>query len=547
MRIACPLTAFALKGLHLRGKAGTLHPDRDMLSANLTEHPQEYLIPTGLSVLCFLYYMFFLLKHGEMFYRGSDAVTNTAYAVTMFNKVYQGGWTVPKPVHMLLFGCVYWITRDLWFVNLVFVLSTVLTVFVGCWLILRYYRAAIGCIAFCAFMMTMPAVFLTTMAGGAGCINTLFLLLAVVCVERTGGTAYRILAIVFLCLANLTRPDSWPSSYLIILLIVAPKLIRWNGSRLHKSDLLFLIPLAMPLIWMLIDWAVFADPLYSMKTAQTFAIEVAEGKSVGQGLEVDGFAAYPTLIKRAFFDTFTLSSWFSLRTALLIVLGLAGVVVMLHKRPRLLILLACPLLGSTLFYLITSLREMVFRFGYLYYNWVLVAVTISVGFSSLFSLTRRIRCPYVNRFIPVGLACLVLWFLSARPYEERVMHCTIPKLKNWAAISKRTAPAIESIADDVKETGGNPVVITANPVPGSRIALKLLTGENIFLADRLARREKQGHEVHVPNLEGRTVYFAAPEKAQTVVNSFLRRLVSKSKEKEAIYRKEGLLVVKCIY
>jgi hypothetical protein len=518
-----------------------------MLSANLTEHPKEYLIPIGLSVVCFFYYMFFLLKHGEMFYRGSDAVTNTAYAVTMFNKVYQGGWTVPKPVHMLVFGCVYWITRDLWFVNLVFVLSTALTVFVGCWLILRYYRATIGCIAFCGFMMTIPTVFFTTMAGGAGCINTLFLLLAVVCVERTGEMAYRILSIVFLCLANLTRPDSWPSTYFIILVIVAPKLIRWNESKLNKSDLLFLIPMGMPLIWMLIDWAVFADPLYSMKTAQAFVIEVAEGRSVSQGLKVDGVAAYPALIEKAFFDTFTLSSWFSFRTAFLVVLGVAGVGVMFHKRPRLLILLACPFLGSILFYLIASLREMLFRFGFLYYNWVVVAVTISVGLSSLCGLTRRIRYPYVKRFIQVGFACLGLWFLAAGPYEEKVMHCMIPELKNWAAISKRTAPAIESIVDDVKGTHGNPVVITANPVPGNRIALRLFTGENIFLADRLARRENQGHEVHLPSLEGRTVYVAAPEPSHATVGSFLRRLVLKSKEKELIYSKEGLVVIKCTY
>ncbi|MBW1742320.1 MAG: hypothetical protein JRJ47_02660 [Deltaproteobacteria bacterium] len=514
---------------------------------NLKEHFKKNMVPIGLSLVCFLYYITFLVKHGEMFFGGSDIVTNTAYAMTMFRDVYTAGWTVPKPAHMVLFGSVYWITGDLWFVNLVPIIATALTTFVGCWLILRYYHSKLGCIAFCIFMMTIPRMFFVTMAGGPGCVNTLFLLLAVVCVVRNDRPRYQICSIVFLSLANLTRPDSWPSTYLIILIILVMRPSPKTGSKMKKSDLLFLIPIGMPLIWPLTYWAVWGDPLYVMKTSEAFWIEVASLNDVGIGTKVNGWTGYSIAVRNAFSDLFSLSSWFSLRTAVIVILCLYGIVMMFLKQPRILLLLGCPFLGSILFYLVVTHREFLFRPSYLYYAFVLFTLTLSVGLASVCGLTRHVRHQYVGWFIRAGLACLALWFLTAGPYEEKVIHRTIPKLKDWAAISKRAAPAIERIVGDVKDTSGTPVIITTNPVPASRIALQLLTGENIFLADRLARREKLGHEVHLPDLGGRTVYFAAPEPTRAAVGDFLRRLVLRAREKEMIYNKEGLVVLKCVY
>ncbi|MBW1743738.1 MAG: hypothetical protein JRI70_07795 [Deltaproteobacteria bacterium] len=518
-----------------------------MSPANLTERSKAHLIPIGLSLVCFFYYMSFLFRYGEMFYRGSDVVASTTYAITMFREVYHGGWSVPKPVHMLLFGSVYWITRDLWFVNLVCVLATALTVFVGCWLILRHYHTTIGCIAFCVFMMTIPRMFRTTMMGGAGCINVLFLLLAVACVERIDRMTYRILAIAFLCLANLTRPDSWPATYLIILLIVTLRLSSWSESKLNKSDLLFLIPMGMPLIWVLIDWAVFVDPLYSMKKSQSFVVEVASGKSVSQGLKVNDWTAYPPLVKDAFFDMFTLSSWFSLRAAVLIILSLAGIVVMFLKQPRILLLLVCPFLGSILFYFVSSLREMLFRYGYIYYAFVFVCVAVSIGLASLCDLTRHVRRRYVGRFIQVGLASLILLFLTTGPYEQTVIRDTIPTLKKWAALSKLNEPAIESIVDDVNRNAGSPIIVTTQWVPGNRIALKLSTGKNIFSVEKLMAKENLGQKTLLPNFEGKSVYFAAPESTGGAVNRFLHTLIMKSKRREVIYDRGGIVVLKCLY
>ena len=105
------------------------------LRVNLTERSKQAMIPLGLSLLCFLYYVAFLLQFGEMFYKGSDVVANTAYGMTMFSEVHRAGWTVPKLTHMVLFGSVYWITGDLWFVHLVLIMATALTVWAGCRLI----------------------------------------------------------------------------------------------------------------------------------------------------------------------------------------------------------------------------------------------------------------------------------------------------------------------------------------------------------------------------------------------------------------------------
>lgn len=518
-----------------------------MLSVNLIKRFQENIIPIGLSLTCFLYYMAFLLKFGEVFPRGSDVVCNTAYAMTMFKEVYHAGWTVAKPVHMALFGFVYWITRDLWFVNLVCVAATAVTVYIGCRLIVKHYSNPIGCVAFCIFMMTTPHMFLTTMWGGAGCMNTLFLLLAIACVDRIDQVKYRTPAIVFLCLAGLTRPDSWPSTYLIILLIAALKLLPRNRLALDKSDLLFLIPMGMPLIWMLIDWAVFADPLYSMKIHFSFVDEIASPENVSAGLRLNGWTGYPALVRDAFFDAFSIASWFSVRAAVLLILSLAGIVTMFLKRPITLLLLACPFFGSIIFYFVSSLRGMIFRYGYIYYAFVFVAVTVSVGLATVCGLAALVPYRRIGRCIQVGLACLILLFLTRGPYEQTVIQDTIPKLKKSATLSSRSEGAIESIIDHVNRTAGTPIIITSLYVPGSRIALKLSTGRNIFLVERLMAKEGLGQKSGLPDFEGQTVYFAAPESPPGAMNRFLHALVMKSKRRERIYDKEGILVLKCLY
>jgi hypothetical protein len=305
--------------------------------------------------------------------------------------------------------------------------------------------------------------------------------------------------------------------------------------------------MGMPLIWIMVDWAGFADPLYSMKRSQSFAVDIATGKNPSQGLKLSDWTAYPAFLKNAFFDTFSLSSWLSARTAVLITLSLAGIVVMYLKHPRLFLLLACPVFGSTLFYFVASLGENLFRYGYLYYNWIFVTVVVSVGLAGICGLVRHLGQRRVAGLIRVTLACLVVLFLTAGPYEQAVVGRTIPTLKKWAAFSKRAGPAIQTIANDVDRTTGDPIIVTTTQVPGNRIALQMSTGKNIFLVERLLRKEQFGQNTLLPDFEGRTVYVAAPEYVPGAVGQFLQALVMNSKSREVIYDGTGIVVLKCLY
>jgi len=374
------------------------------------------MIPLGFALVCFFTYPAFLFLYGEMFYKGSDVVANTAYGMTMFSEVHRAGWTVPKLAHMLLFGSVYWITRDLWFVHLALIVATALTVWAGCRLILKHYDSPIGCVAFCMFMMTLPRTFGTTLSGGPGCINMMFLLLAIVCLDRIDRKIYLILAVLFLSLANLTRPDSWPSTYLLVLLVVTLRLFGRQGPKLNRGDLAFLIPLGMPLVWVLVDWTVFGDPLYSAKIARTFVVEAVRGKSLPGGPERNLLVAYFPHVKSSLFDLFSLSGWFSIRAGLVGLLGVAGTVTMLRKEPRTLLLVACPLVGTLLFYFVFALRGTLFRLDYVYSAHVCVILIVSVGLGSLCGLTLRVRPRPIGRFLQVGLACLVLLALTVGPF-----------------------------------------------------------------------------------------------------------------------------------
>jgi hypothetical protein len=474
-----------------------------------------------------------------MFYRGSDVVTNIAYAMTMFQDVYCGAWSVPKPSHMLLCGLLYGVTRDLFFVNMLFLIATALTVYAGCWLILRYYQSAVGCVAFCVLMMTIPRIFLATASGGPGCLNTFFLLAAIACVGKIHQTGFRILALVFLSLASLTRPDSWLSVSLIVLLILLLRLLPQDDSKVNKGALLFMIPIGMPFVWMLVNWAVFSDPLYFKTLVNEFKLRH------GEAWPTVWHWTYPLYLSNAFFDAFALSSWLSARTAVLVILCLTGIVSMFRKQRRMLMLLSCPFFGTILFYCFKSNPST--RYDFMYYPFVVVALAASVGLGSLCGLVRHSRYRRLSRFIELSLACLILLFLVARPYKQRVIDYLIPVLESRAIVSKRAEEAIQSIVDDANRTDTVPIIVSTMAVPPSRIAIRLSRGENIFLVERLLAKENMGNQVLPSNLDGRIIYCIGRESAPKHLGDYLKRLVVKSKRNEVIYDKEGLLVLKCFY
>ncbi|MGW8319943.1 MAG: hypothetical protein ACWGSD_00160 [Thermodesulfobacteriota bacterium] len=510
------------------------------------------MIPLGLSLLCFLYYLAFLFRFGEMFYKGSDVVANTAYGMTMFSEVHRAGWTVPKLVHMVLFGSVYWITGDLWFVHLVLILGTALTVWAGCRLIQEVDESPVGCLAFGIFMMTLPRTFGTTLSGGPGCVNVMFLLLAIVFLDRTDRISHKIFAVLFLSLANLTRPDSWPCTYLLVLLVVAPRLFgRKEGPALNRTDLLFLIPLATPLLWVLVDWTVFGDPLYSAKIARTFAVEYLSGKKRlhggGGGGEWSPVAAYFPKVKSALFELFLLSRWLSVKTGLVGLLGVAGTVAMLRKEPRTLLLVACPFAGTLLFYFVYALRGTLFRSDYVYTVLVCTLLIASIGLGSLCGLALRARPRLLGRFLQGGLACLVLLALTVGPFQKKIVAERIPQLKSRAALSVEADTAVEALVEDVRRSKVAPVILTSRWIAPSRIALRLGTGKDTFLIERLVSRERLGEPSLLPPLEGRTVYLCGPNKASRDEVRYLQRLAEQAKRRDMIYETPRIVIVKWTY
>ncbi|MFH1144359.1 MAG: hypothetical protein V1774_07435, partial [Candidatus Eisenbacteria bacterium] len=210
---------------------------------------REHAIAAGLALACFCTHLIFLIRYGEMFFWGSDLVANAAYGVTLFSGVLNAGWTVPKPAEMLLFGAIHRMTGDLWFIHLALIVVTAVTVWTGCRLILRHYGSTLGCVAFGLLMVALPRTFRATLAGGAGVLAAMFLLLAILCLGGAGRRRERILAVVFLSMANLARPDCWPCTYLIIFLVMLFKARARGGPGWTGADLWFLVPMGMPLVW----------------------------------------------------------------------------------------------------------------------------------------------------------------------------------------------------------------------------------------------------------------------------------------------------------
>ncbi len=517
------------------------------LSASLTRRRKQAIIPLGFSLLCFLYYAAFLLRYGEMFYKGSDVVANTAYGTTLFSGVHRAGWTVPKPAQMLLFGSLYRITHDLRFVHLALILATALTVWAGCRLILRHGHSPIGCFAFCIFMMTLPRTFGTTLSGGPGCMNMMFLLLAVLCLDREDPGKRRLPALLFLSMANLTRPDSWPSTYLLVLLTIGPRLLGRRRPGLSRVDLGFLIPLAMPLAWVLVDWTVFGDPFYSAHISRAYVAEVVKGVGHAGGADENPLAAFLPHVKSSLFDLFSLSGWFSIRTVLAGLLVAAGVLSMRRKAPRTLLLIACPLTGTLLFYFVYALRGTLFRIDYIYSVHVCLIFLASVGVGSLCGQALRIPPRPIGRFLQPLLACLVLFALTAPPFQKEVLGKRIPLLKQRAALSALADEAVAALAQDVRENGGAPIILTTQWISASRISMRLGTGKDLFLVERLVSRKRLGKPFVLPPFEGRTVYFCFLNTAPESVAKYLQKLLKRASRKDLIFEKSGLVILKCSY
>jgi hypothetical protein len=267
----------------------------------------------------------------------------------------------------------------------------------------------------------------------------------------------------------------------------------------------------------------------------------------GSGGGWNPVAAYFPKVKSALFELFSLSGWFSVNTGLVGLLGVAGTVTMFRKEPRTLLLVACPLVGTLLFYFVYALRGTLFRSDYVYTVLVCTLLITSVGLGSLCSLALRARPRPLGRFLQGGLACLVLLALTVGPFQEKIVAEKIPVLKSRAALSIEANAAIEALVEDVRRTQSAPVILTSRWVSASRIALRLGTGKDTFLIERLVSRERLGEPSLLPPLGGKTVYLFCPHMARSDVAQYLQRLERQAVRKEIIYETARLMVLKWTY
>ncbi len=498
---------------------------------------ERKIVPIIISLICFAYSINFLIRYGEMFPRGSDVVSNTAYGLTMFGDSYHAGWSVPKPSQMILFGLTYRITGSLWFVNALFVVAAALLIYYTCRIMDKSYGVPIPFLVFAVLVMMMPFFFGATLGGGSGLLNTMFLLIALAYIRDLSRLRNRIMVIVFLSAASLTRPDNWANTYLIVFCIFALKYFPRNRPQFDRADLLFLIPLFMPAVWHIMDYFVFGNVFYSRWLAQRFAIEYSNRSKVFD------WHKYPGLVKSAFFSAFYLSAWLSVRTLILIALSVTGIVTMFIKQRRILLFMACPFLGTIVFYLATYVRGMLFMNRFLFYNYVFIIFAVSVGIAQLGIFVLYLPVRYLRNILQVALTCLIVLFIVYVPFKTKIVDSMLPGLKARSTVVKRESKAVRSIENDLS-SGDNPVIMANLSIATSRIALRVRTGKDIYLLERLVGLEKLGVQDFLPDMKNRTVYLAYGKSVKGGVKNLIQRIEEEAVKIETIFDEDGLKISK---
>lgn len=494
-------------------------------------------IPAIISLVCFAYLTSFLARFGEVFGRGSDMVSNTAYGLTMFGDAYCAGWSVPKPSQMILFGFIYRITGSLWFINVLFAIAAALLIYFACRIMGRNYGTLFPYIVFAALVVMTPFSFGAAVGGGSGLLNTLFAFMALAYIENLERLRNRILVIIFLSMASLTRPENWVNTYLIIFFLFAMKYIPKNRPKFSKSDILLLIPLLMPLVWHIMDYAVFGNLSYGRWLAQRFAIEYAINHGSFE------WNKYPGMVKSAFFSAFHLSSWISIRAIMLIVLSLIGTITIFIKQRRMLLFLACSFFGTLAFYFVAYINEMLFLNRFLYYNYIYIFFVMSVGIAQLSSFALRIPVRYLRNAIQMVLVFFITIYIVYAPFRTNVIDSQIPGLKARAEVVKKENRAVKALADDARSED-RPIILTTLHIACSRIALELGTGRDIYLVERVMGLESLGINDYLPDLKGRTVYLAYHRSVSGSMREFIQKTEENAREIKIIFDSDGLEIHK---
>jgi len=499
---------------------------------------KQNLAPVIISLACFAYLASFLVRFGEVFGRGSDMVSNTAYGLTMLGDTYRAGWSVPKPSQMMLFGLAYRITGSLWVVNMLFVVMAALLIYFGCRIMGRNYGTPVPYLVFAALVVMTPFSFATSVGGGSGLMNTLFVFIALAYIRDLSRLRNHLLVIILLSAASLSRPENWLNTYLIIFCVIALKYLPKSRPGFHKPDLLFLIPLAMPLMWHLMDYAAFGRFSYGRWLAQRFAIEYATNHGAFE------WHKYPEMVKSGFFSAFQLSSWLSAKTITLMALSLVGVVTMFIKQRRMLLFLSCSFFGTIAFYFAAYMNEMLFLGRFLYYNYVFIFFVVSVGIAQLSSFALYIPVKYLRNVVQVAVACAVILFIAYTPFKTSVIGSSVPGLKARSNVVEKENRAVRALAEDAKSEN-NPVILTTLHIGCSSIALGLGTGWDIYLVERVVGLERLGVKDYLPDLTGRIVYLAYHKSVGGSMKELIQRVEGNAKKIEVIFDENGLEIHKC--
>lgn len=495
-------------------------------------------MPMIISLACFAYLASFLVRFGEVFGRGSDMVSNTAYGLTMFGDTYRAGWSVPKPSQMMLFGLAYRITGSLWVVNMLFVVMAALLIYFGCRIMGRNYGTPVPYLVFAALVIMTPFSFVTSVGGGSGLMNTLFVFIALAYISDLNRLRNRLLVVILLSAASLSRPENWLNTYLIIFCVMALKYLPKSRPGFHKSDLLFLIPLTMPLMWHLMDFAAFGNLSYGRWLAQRFAIEYATRHGAFEWYK------YPGMVKSGFFNAFQLSAWLSVKAITLMALSLVGVVTMFMKQRRMLLFLSCSFFGTIAFYFVAYVNEMLFLGRFLYYNYIFIFFVVSVGIAQLSSFVLYIPVKYLRNAVQIALACAIILFIAYTPFKTSVIGSSIPGFKARATVVEKEERAVSALAEDAKSED-KPIILTTLHIACSRIALRLGTGRDIYLVERVVGLERLGVKDYLPDLTGRTVYLAYHKSVGGSMKELIQRVERNAKKVEIIFDENGLEIHKC--
>jgi len=518
-----------------------------MRIARLIDRTRRQWIAGGLAGVSLLYYLGFLIHHGVMFRWNCDLIANAAYGVTLFSKIHQAGWTVPKPADMLIFGGAYALADGLWGIHLVLIVATALTVYAACRVLLDWGQGAVACVAFTLLILLVPEVFEATLEGGQGLLNASFLFLALLAAARWPQRPYRLLLIVFLSFANLARPDAWPATYLLIAVLLGLRFHAARRIRLCPADAWFLIPIAMPLVWFALNWSVFGDPLYSWHIVRAFLAEGLRDLSVDAGPR-GAITSFLPRLQSTIGSFFILPDGWSLPALGIAALIALGVVSLVQRARSASLLLACVLLGPLLFYAVYALRGVIFMSAYLYVVMLVIAFLVAAGIGSVSRLALRLPHRGLRAIGAAVLTAALLLSVGLAParqiYDQR-----LHRLEINARLAELARPAIERLLADAGEHAGPPppLLIGSRWVPTTWISLARRSGEGVLLLERLMGQEAGEAEGGMPDLEGRTVYFCVGQVAPPSMRAFIQPFLDEARDGEVIFQEDGIVIVRCHY